>query len=57
MPRVLGQNDGDLLERFDSPKRKIPHVANGGAYDIQPSGLLARAYATFHGILSKSPAD
>src|SRR6476661_10776081 len=56
VPRVFGEYEGDGLEHVDRAKRKIPHVANGGAHDVQGSRSRLR-HTTFHGIWSNSPAD
>jgi hypothetical protein len=54
---ILGENDRGTPQHLDRPKRKIPHVADGGADDEEASGRSVRVHATFQGIRSKSPAD
>src|SRR4051812_28616476 len=55
--RVLSEHEGDFLQHLDRPERKIPHVSDGGADDIQRTGALGLAHIPFQGIWSYNPAD
>jgi hypothetical protein len=56
MTRVLREDDGGAFEHLHRPKRKIPHVTDGGADHEEAPGSVS-THATFQGIRSKSPAD
>ena len=56
VPRVLGEHRRDRLQHLDRAVRKIPHVADGGADDVERSRAPAVTPASTVA-RSNSPAD
>src|SRR5205823_14419681 len=56
MTGVFGEHEVDRFQDLHRPERKIPHVTNGGADDVQRAGPTD-AHSTFQGICSYRPAD